>query len=220
MKSNCDVLFNNNEPEPENPLELNDDEKQKLSKLIKKEFSVEKDQYNLKNAFMCKSNFEVRLSLDKDPRKHKGNTDYIDLYQSGESDFVMYNHLDNGMTYNISKNVNGVSQEKYIETSLIDKYDYVLDSDTLNSKRSDGKEPHKEPLPLSFIQINNERDGALWYKEHYPKIPDDLIPIIARYHWGEPITKKSIKNEKKKIIKKAGQKGLKIENKKVSITFD
>ncbi len=59
-----------------------------------------------------------------------------------------------------------------------------------------------------------------WYSKHYPKLPDDLLPIIARYHWGEPITKKSLKNEKKKIIKKEQSKGLIRVNKNVSLSFD
>ena len=55
---------------------------------------------------------------------------------------------------------------------------------------------------------------------NYPRIPDDLIPIIARYHWGEPITKKGIRNEKKKIIKKGKeQKGLQIKKGPVFVEF-
>lgn len=200
---------------------LTKEEELKLSQLLKKERQVKNDNVNIKNPFMIKSEFEVRLSLDKDPRKHKGNTEYTDLYQTGETDFKLVNHFDSGFNYDISKN-NNVSQDIYKEISTIDNFDYVLDGETLNKLRKDGKQIHKEDskIPLSFIQINNERDGAIWYKKHYPKIPDDLIPIICRYHWGEPITKKSIKNEKKKIEKKAKQQGLKIENKKVFVSFD
>jgi len=207
----------NEEPEPEDLRELLEEEQIIMEKLISEKFNVKDDGgVPMKNPFVCKSDFEVRVSLDKDPRRAKGNTDYVNLYQIG-NDYKIHNQFDNNLNYDISKTI---KKKSYEEMSIINKYDYVLDSDTLNSKRTDGKAPHKDPLPLSFIQINNERDGAIWYKENYPKIPEDLIPIIARYHWGEPITKKSIKNEKKKIIKKASQKGLKIEHKKVSVSFD
>ena len=55
---------------------------------------------------------------------------------------------------------------------------------------------------------------------NYPKIPTDLLPIIARYHWGEPITKKNVKNERKKITKDLNKKGMTIQNKKVLLEFD
>ena len=73
---------------------------------------------------------------------------------------------------------------------------------------------------------NNEQDGINWYKKHYPKIPDDLLPIIARYNWGDPITKKAIKNEKKKIVKTLKKEGLQVktkednDNKPFILTFD
>ena len=46
------------------------------------------------------------------------------------------------------------------------------------------------------------KDGEMWYREHYPKIPEPLYPIIARYHWGEPITNKAIGDEYKKKKKR------------------
>ena len=103
----------------------------------------------------------------------------------------------------------------------MDKYDYIVDAETLNKNRTDGKTPHKEGnnIPLSFLQINNTQDGMLWYKKNYPKIPDDLLPIIARYHWGDPITKKSIKNERKKLQKKMNKPEFKVEHKKFVVDF-
>jgi hypothetical protein len=75
-------------------------------------------------------------------------------------------------------------------------------AETLNKMRTDDKEPHKDGVPMSFLQVTNEIDGIEWYRKHYPKIPDELLPVIARYHWGEPITKKAVKNERKKLKKK------------------
>tara|TARA_R110002096_G_scaffold96055_1_gene214765 strand:+ start:819 stop:1478 length:660 start_codon:yes stop_codon:yes gene_type:complete len=210
----CDIVFDNFEPEPEVKEPLTDDERNKLSKVFT---DMGKTKYNLiKNPFVCRSDFEVRISLDKDPRKHKGNTDYLNLYETDEGAVHLVNELDSRSSYEFGK----VAPNKYKEMSIINKYDYELSAEYLNERRSDGKELHKDPLPLSFIQIKNEKDGALWYKMNYPRIPDDLIPIIARYHWGEPITKKGIRNEKKKIIKKGKeQKGLQIKKGPVFVEF-
>tara|TARA_R110000796_G_scaffold237303_1_gene357265 strand:+ start:6838 stop:7497 length:660 start_codon:yes stop_codon:yes gene_type:complete len=210
----CDIVYDNFEPEPEVKEPLTDDERNKLSKVFT---DMGKTKYNLiKNPFVCRSDFEVRISLDKDPRKHKGNTDYLNLYETDEGAVHLVNELDSRSSYEFGK----VAPNKYKEMSIINKYDYELSAEYLNERRSDGKELHKDPLPLSFIQIKNEKDGALWYKMNYPRIPDDLIPIIARYHWGEPITKKGIRNEKKKIIKKGKeQKGLQIKKGPVFVEF-
>jgi len=214
----CDVNYINNEPEPEDPsyCDLSPEECEKLYKLINKmEKEKEEKPKLIENPFVCRSQFNVRIGLGRDPRDNKGNTDYCDIYRTNEGSLHLVNHLDKKTNYEFGKS----TPNKYQEYSIINKYDYEMSAEHLNQNRSDGKELHKDPLPYSFIQINNEKDGALWYKQNYPRIPDDLIPIIARYHWGEPITKKSIKNEKKKIVKKAQQKGLKIEHKKVKVDF-
>ena len=173
----------------------------------KKEFGKETTDYlNVKNPFVCKSISEVRLST-KIPQKHiNENNNHIIKSDSGNT--YLYNPTDEKLCFTFGTNIE--------ETTLIniDKYDYEVPAQVLNEKRTDGKQLHKDGLPLSFIQIDNEVDGVEWYKKHYPQIPDDLLSIISRYHWGEPITKKAIKNEKKKIEKKAQAQGLKIMTKK------
>ena len=197
-KCRYDVVItkNDNEGAETEGHEFSAEEHNKLSKVFAE---MGKTKYNLiKNPFVCRSDFEIRISLDKDPRKKIGNTDYCSLYETEEGALHLNNPLDSKTNYEFGK----IPPNKYKEYSIINNYDYDISAEMLNKKRSDGKEPHKDPLPLSFIQISNEKEGALWYSTNYPKIPDDLIPIIARYHWGEPITKKGLKNEKKKINKK------------------
>ena len=85
----------------------------------------------------------------------------------------------------------------------IDKYDmYVPLKDCDKAK-------HKTPLPLSFLQIQegDVESGVIWYKQHYPKIPDELIHIMARYNFGDLkyATRKSIRNNAKKHKKKHGK---------------
>ncbi|MAV35160.1 MAG: hypothetical protein CMJ59_06845 [Planctomycetaceae bacterium] len=84
----------------------------------------------------------------------------------------------------------------------IDKYDFYIpltEEDKENTK-------HTEPLPASFLQIKegDVQAGIDWYKKHYPKVPDELVEIMARYNFGDLkyATRKSIRNDAKKFKKK------------------
>lgn len=180
------------------------------------EASESVDTYKLiKNPFVCKTSAPVRLSLDKDPLRWKGNTQYIKTAKLHNGNTAMINEIDPKLSFTFGKAVDDT------EYTGIDKYDYEVPVETLNKNKEEGdKHFHKEGLPLSFINIQTEAEGIDWYMKHYPKIPEDLLPIIARYHWGEPITKKGVKNEKKKITKQLGKKGITIEHKKVSLKFE
>ncbi|MAK55546.1 MAG: hypothetical protein CML17_06845 [Pusillimonas sp.] len=144
------------------------------------------------------------MSGGKDPR-HEDIDGLNSVFQgcSLKGNQYLINPNNDKMSY-----VFGLEKDEELISS--DNVDFQIPAEVLNEKRNDGKELHKQGLPLSFIQIKTEEEGVEWYKKHYPKIPTDLLPIIARYHWGEPITKKAIKNERKKINKKAEKKGLKI----------
>ena len=56
-------------------------------------------------------------------------------------------------------------------------------------------------LPLSFLSITSRDEGEAWYREN-TKVPECMVPYLARYHWGDlhpkydpkPIRKKK-KNE-------------------------
>ena len=127
----------------------------------------------IKNPFTIKSAVGVRIGVDKDPRYNKLNQ--LKLIQTGElpsGNKVLYNESDEKLNYICGKN-----EEK--EYADLEKMDYFVSADTLN-----------------------ELDGIEWYRKHYPKIPEELLPVVARYNWGEPITKKAVKNEKKKLKKK------------------
>tara|TARA_R100000278_G_scaffold5642_2_gene8515 strand:- start:1771 stop:2304 length:534 start_codon:yes stop_codon:yes gene_type:complete len=147
----------------------------------------------IKNPFVCKTSAPIRIGVPNDKDKKK----VIFTTSNTNGNKYFYNEKDPKLNY-----VFGTSEEK--EMTEIDKYDYTISADILNKN---SKVEHKEPLPISFLQIKTEAEGIEWYKKHYPKIPDDLLPIIARYHWGEPITKKGLKNEKKKLTKKINKGG-------------
>ena len=167
----------------------------------------------IKNPFVCNSNREVRLSLDKDPRRFKGNTQYVQEVELENGNKILLNQIDNRMSYTLGNNVMNTDGNMI----GIEKYDYQVPLEELNKT---SKVKHKEGLPLSFLQIQSEEEGIEWYAKNYPKLPDELLPIIARHHWGEPITKKGLKNEKKKIERKLQKKGLVIERNPVSLKFD
>ncbi len=58
-----------------------------------------------------------------------------------------------------------------------------------------------EIAPLSYATIDNPEQGEMWYRVKFPDLPEDFYGIIARYTWGQPQTKKSIKQETKKLKK-------------------
>jgi hypothetical protein len=181
---------------------------------------------NIENPFVKMDSIaKPRLSLTKDPINKVGNTDYTQFYQ-GEDGIQINNELDPKLNYFISDKIKDVNQYKgeMIYALEEDMLDYDISAETLNKNRTDGLEPHKDPLPISFLNIKNEVEGLLWYRRHYPKIPDDLLPIIARYHWGAKINKNNLKKEKRRNKKKEVPKGLEIKktdpNNPILLSFD
>ena len=80
-----------------------------------------------------------------------------------------------------------------------------------------------EIKPLSYIACKSAEEGELWYRTKYPDFPEDFYGIIARYTWGNPQTKKSIKNEVKKVKKNPKRpipQGLSVMRGKFSVSFD
>tara|TARA_R110000822_G_scaffold162128_2_gene302491 strand:- start:99 stop:659 length:561 start_codon:yes stop_codon:yes gene_type:complete len=64
----------------------------------------------------------------------------------------------------------------------------------------------QEDLPISFLQIQEGEieKGKGWYLQRFPKLPDSMAELMARYNWGDLKyqTKKKIKNDKKKLTKR------------------
>lgn len=56
---------------------------------------------------------------------------------------------------------------------------------------------------LSYMSVTTVEEGELWYRKHFPQIPDDLYPVMARWNFGDlsEITKKDIKNDKKRLAR-------------------
>ena len=89
------------------------------------------------------------------------------------------------------------------------------------------KKGHSEDLPISFLSIKEgEIDlGKEWYINRFPKLPEPIAELMARYNWGDLKyqTKKKVKNDKKKALKK-GKKyeplAFKVERGVFKVSFD
>tara|TARA_R110002124_G_scaffold17446_1_gene72885 strand:+ start:8817 stop:9329 length:513 start_codon:yes stop_codon:yes gene_type:complete len=98
----------------------------------------------------------------------------------------------------------------------LSKMDYYMGSSVGDLKNCDcvnSLEPEPEDGPviepdkrktLSFLQVKSIEEGIEWYRRFDPKIPDELLPLLARWNWGDlsTITKKQVKNERKKDKRK------------------
>ena len=83
----------------------------------------------------------------------------------------------------------GVSSENF-DPCPVEKY-VMADDDRLNYTF----------IKPENIEKHNPKQGEEWYRMKYPELPEDFYGIIARYQWGQPFTKKEVKNTTKKIRK-------------------
>ena len=177
---------------------------------------LKSDPILIKNPFTIKSCAGVRVGVGKDPRYNKvGNIDFVEEYKKPNGNIQLIDNRNHMLSYTC-----GSADETKTEYTSLDAYDYYVSAETLNKMRTDDKEPHKDGVPMSFLQIMNEIDGIDWYRNHYPKLPEELLPVISRYHWGEPITKKAVKNERKKFNKKLDKEKNKIKIKSGNFVLD
>tara|TARA_R100000231_G_scaffold107923_1_gene79880 strand:- start:1029 stop:1559 length:531 start_codon:yes stop_codon:yes gene_type:complete len=159
---------------------------------------LKSDPLLIKNPFILNTKRELKTKLGPD------NTQLIHDIQLENGNKLLHNPTDPKLSFTFGKN------EEISDLSFIEQFDYEVPAEEINKT---AKVKHKDGLPLSFLQIETEEEGIEWYSNNYPKLPDELLPIIARYHWGEPITKKAIKNEKKKILKKLDKQGIALQRK-------
>ena len=77
---------------------------------------------------------------------------------------------------------------------------------------------------LSFMNVKSVEEGIDWYRLNFPKIPDELLEPMARWNFGDlsQITKKDVKNDKKRIARGKKPKvceGLKVKNGNFVVKF-
>lgn len=118
----------------------------------------------------------------------------------------------------------------YMKQPNIDNFhkdvDHLLDLDKVDYglKLCDGDKTFLSPtMPISLAQIKTIEEGTEWFKKKYPDLPSEYWSIMAKYYFKEPLTKKQLKNELKKLNKKGKSKelkGLQIIQGKFKIDFD
>tara|TARA_R110000796_G_scaffold242327_1_gene364359 strand:- start:633 stop:1103 length:471 start_codon:yes stop_codon:yes gene_type:complete len=92
------------------------------------------------------------------------------------------------------------------------KFQFVLPDEPIDytvAPVNDEKPPDTRQT-LSFMNVKTIEEGIEWYRAFDPKIPEEILPIMARWNWGDlsTITKKQIRNERKKDKKKGKKAGL------------
>ena len=112
----------------------------------------------------------------------------------------------------------GFDEDVDKEFTYLDKVNYGIGrAETEDEKKLINKDLPETRKDLSFLTVNSVEEGIEWYRQFDPKIPEELLPIMARWNWGDlsSITKKQIKNENKKDKKKNNKKdskGIKIKH--------
>ena len=112
---------------------------------------------------------------------------------------------------------------KNVEIISPDKVDYMISNEPEPEEPIIKGEGTTEDLQktLSYLSVKSVEEGINWYRNQFPKLPEELLPLMSRWNFGNlrDETKKSIRNRKKKENKK--QKPVfKFEHKPVVITFD
>ena len=78
-------------------------------------------------------------------------------------------------------------------------------------------------LPYSFLSIKTREEGEMWYRMN-TKVPECMVPYLARYHWGDlhPKYPPYFTPQKKKKKKKSAKPDLKFERNtgKFKVNFD
>jgi len=110
-----------------------------------------------------------------------------------------------------------------VEIISPDKVDYMISNEPEPEEPIIKGEGTTEDLQktLSYLSVKSVEEGINWYRNQFPKLPEELLPLMSRWNWGDlnNETKKSIKNKRKKQAKKQ-KPTFKIEQKPVVITFD
>jgi len=107
-------------------------------------------------------------------------------------------------------------------TEIIDtnKIDYMLNNEPEPEDYVSNEMKDKQKT-ISYLSVKSVEEGIEWYRKEFPKLPEELLPLMARWNWGDLSneTKKSVKNKRKKQAKKE-KPTFKIEHKPVVITFN
>lgn len=93
----------------------------------------------------------------------------------------------------VSNNTEYISPDDPRLNYAIKKEDEITEDDVEVDKRD----------TISFMNVKSVEEGIIWYKNNFPKVPEELYPIMARWNWGDlsEVTKKDAKNDKKRVAR-------------------
>lgn len=144
----------------------------------------------------------------------------------GDSDLQVEKYIeasDSRMSYTFIKPENIENQKPKLPTLVErDLFDYSVVIKKGEPETEDSVGTLDQVVPISYSQIKTSEEGEDWYRAKYPELPEDFYGIIARYTWGQPFTKKEIKNTCKKIKKKGKEapQGYSMVKGKFELSFD
>lgn len=100
--------------------------------------------------------------------------------------------------------------KEVISTNKVD-YNIVKEETAIQETESDTKElmddMDDKRNSMSYMSVNCVEEGVEWYRQNFPKVPDDLLLPMARWSFGDlsKISRRAVKNDKKRTDK--GKKG-------------
>ena len=109
---------------------------------------------------------------------------------------VLIQSNDPRFNYSVLKEEDIDDFEKQPQIITLNQYDYSF-------KKDDGDDTHL-PTLTSFSLLassQNIEDLEEWYRQKYPRLPEEYYGVMARYTTGQKITKKEAKNKIKKFKK-------------------
>lgn len=107
---------------------------------------------------------------------------------------------------------------KHPEVINISQYDYGF-----VRKPGDDKNMPELITATELACFQNLDDMEEFYRQKHPNLPDEYYGIMARYSTGQPITKKEVKQNLKKVKKNPNKQlpvGLSVAHKQITIDFD
>lgn len=102
-----------------------------------------------------------------------------------------------------SKGLEEDMKQQTSKTEYISSTDPAIDYNIIQQDKVDKELDVDKRDSLSYMNVKTVDEGEEWYRQNFPKVPDELYSIMARWNWGDlqDVTKKDVKNDKKRIAK-------------------
>ena len=94
------------------------------------------------------------------------------------------------------------------EYTMLDRVDYGI---ALEPEPELAEQQTDARKNISYMNVKNVEEGVEWYRKNDPRIPEELLGFMSRWSFGDlsTITKKQVRNERKKAAKRVKKKSMK-----------